>query len=186
MGCAYRVLVGRLDGKRPVGWPRHRWEDNIKMDYLGVGWWDMDSIDVAQDRESWRAVLNVVMNLQVSYNKRNLLNGWGTVSVSGRTCTFVLLQSPVCHISLLWNVSFLSLLGKSLCCCWECRPVIVHSRYVAAVCRSEHHASLASTLYANYSIFEFVLYVDFIMNYPVTFLCMIRKPVYFDIPNFLS
>jgi hypothetical protein len=51
--------------KRPIGTPRRRWEDNIKMDLREIGWGDMDWIDQAQDRDQWRALVNTVMNLQV-------------------------------------------------------------------------------------------------------------------------
>jgi hypothetical protein len=57
---AYRLLVGKPEGKRPLGRPRRRWVDNIKMD-LG----DVDWIDLAQDRNRWRAVVNSVLNLRV-------------------------------------------------------------------------------------------------------------------------
>jgi hypothetical protein len=56
----YRVLVGKLVGKRPVGRPRRRWEDNIKMDVQEMGCGDMDWIDVAQDRDRWWALVNAV------------------------------------------------------------------------------------------------------------------------------
>jgi hypothetical protein len=62
---AYRILVGRPDGRRPLGRPRHRWEDNIKIDLQEMGW-GMDWIDVAQDNDRRRALVNVVMNLRVS------------------------------------------------------------------------------------------------------------------------
>jgi hypothetical protein len=62
---AYRILAGKPDGKRPLGRPRRRWEDNIKMDLIEIGWGDMDSIDLAQDRDQWRALVNTVMNLWV-------------------------------------------------------------------------------------------------------------------------
>ena len=58
----YRVLVGRPEGKRPLGRPRHRWEDNIKMDLQEVGLGVMDWIELAQDRVRWRALVNEVMN----------------------------------------------------------------------------------------------------------------------------
>jgi len=61
----YRVLVGKPEGKRPLGRPRHRWEDNVKMDLQEVGCGSMDWINVAQDRDRWQALVNVVMNLQV-------------------------------------------------------------------------------------------------------------------------
>ena len=59
---AYRVLWGKPEGKRPRGRPSRRWEDNIKIDLQNVGWEHMDWIDLAQDRDRWRAVVNVVMN----------------------------------------------------------------------------------------------------------------------------
>jgi hypothetical protein len=61
---AYRILVGRHEGRRPLGRPRRRWEDNIKMDLQEVGW-GMDWIELAQDRDRWRAPVNAVMNLRV-------------------------------------------------------------------------------------------------------------------------
>ena len=62
----YRVLVGKAEGKRPLGRPRLRWEDNNKMDLQEVGCRGMDLIELAQDRDRWRALVNVVMNLRVS------------------------------------------------------------------------------------------------------------------------
>ena len=64
-GGVYRVLVGKPEGKRWLGRPRRRWEDNIKMDLQEVGCGDMDWIDLAQDRDSWRALVNAVMNRRV-------------------------------------------------------------------------------------------------------------------------
>jgi hypothetical protein len=61
----YRVLVGKPEGKRPLGRPRCRWEDNIKMDLQEVECGDMDWIGLAQDRDRWRALVNVVTNVQV-------------------------------------------------------------------------------------------------------------------------
>jgi len=61
----YRVLVGKPEGKRPLGRPRRRWEDNIKMDLQEVGCGGMDWIELAQDRDRWRELLNAVMNLRV-------------------------------------------------------------------------------------------------------------------------
>ena len=59
------VLVGKPEGKRPLGRPRHRWEDNIKMDFQEVGGGCGDWMEVAQDRERWRALVSTVMNIQV-------------------------------------------------------------------------------------------------------------------------
>jgi hypothetical protein len=61
----YRVLVGRPEGKRPLGRPRHRWEENIKMDLQQVGCGGKDWIGLAQDRDRWQALVTVVMNLWV-------------------------------------------------------------------------------------------------------------------------
>jgi hypothetical protein len=62
---AYRALVGKPEGRRPLGRPMHKWEDNIKMDLRQVGWGGMDWISLAQDRDRWRSLVNVVMNLWV-------------------------------------------------------------------------------------------------------------------------
>ena len=58
----YRVLVGKRDGKRPLVRPMHRWGDNIKMDLKEVGW-GMDWIDLAQDSDRWRALVDGLMNI---------------------------------------------------------------------------------------------------------------------------
>jgi hypothetical protein len=62
---AYRILVGKPEGKRPLGRPRRRWVDNNKMDLTEIGWDDVDWIELAQDRDQWRALVNTVMNLRV-------------------------------------------------------------------------------------------------------------------------
>jgi hypothetical protein len=62
---AYRILVGHPEEKRPLGTPRRRWEDNIRMDLREIGWGGMDWIDLAQDREQWRALVYMVMNFRV-------------------------------------------------------------------------------------------------------------------------
>jgi len=62
----YRVWVGKPEGKRPLGRPRHRWADNIKMDMQEMGYGGMDWIELAQDRDRSRALVNAVMNLRVS------------------------------------------------------------------------------------------------------------------------
>jgi hypothetical protein len=63
---SYRILVGRPEGRRPLRRPRLRWEDNIKMDLQEVEWEGVDWIDMAQDRDRWRALVSAVMNLRVS------------------------------------------------------------------------------------------------------------------------
>jgi hypothetical protein len=62
---AYRILVGKPEGKRPIGRPRRRWVDDIKMDLGEIGWDGVDWIELAQDRDQWRALVNTVMNLRV-------------------------------------------------------------------------------------------------------------------------
>jgi hypothetical protein len=62
---AYRVLVGKPEGRRPLGRPRGRWVDNIRMDFVEVGWDDVDWIGLAQDRDMWRALVNSVLHLRV-------------------------------------------------------------------------------------------------------------------------
>jgi hypothetical protein len=57
--------MGKPEGKRPLGRPRRRWVDNIKMDLREIRWDDMDWIELAQDRDQWRVLVNTVMNLQV-------------------------------------------------------------------------------------------------------------------------
>ena len=85
----HRVLVGKTEGKRPLGRPRRRWEDNIKMDLQEVGGGCEDWMELAQDRDSWRALVSTVMNLRVpkmrgicrlaaepvSFSRRTLLHG---------------------------------------------------------------------------------------------------------------
>jgi hypothetical protein len=62
---SYRLLVEKPDGKRPLGRPRRRWVDNIKMELLEIGWGGVDWTGLAQDRDKWRALVNAVMNLRV-------------------------------------------------------------------------------------------------------------------------
>ena len=85
----YRVLVGKPEGKRPLGRPRRRWEDNIKMDIQEVGGVCGDWMELDQDRDSWRALVSTVMNIRVpkkrgisclaaepvSFSRRTLLHG---------------------------------------------------------------------------------------------------------------
>jgi hypothetical protein len=62
---ANRLFVGKPEGRRPLGRPRRRWVDNIRMDLVEVGWGDVDWIGLAQDRDRWRALVNSVSNLRV-------------------------------------------------------------------------------------------------------------------------
>jgi hypothetical protein len=63
---AYRILVGKPEGKSSLGRPRRRWVDNVKMDLREIGWDRVAWIDLAQDRDRWKALVNTVMNLRVS------------------------------------------------------------------------------------------------------------------------
>jgi hypothetical protein len=62
---AYRILVRKPEGKRPLGRPRRRWVDNIKIDLRGIGWDGVDLLHLAHDRDQWRALVHTVMNLRV-------------------------------------------------------------------------------------------------------------------------
>jgi hypothetical protein len=62
---AYRLLVGKPEGRNPLGRPRRRWLDNIRMDLVEVGWSDVDWVGLAQNRHRWRALVNSVLNLRV-------------------------------------------------------------------------------------------------------------------------
>jgi hypothetical protein len=62
---AYRISVGKAEGKRPLQRQRRRWVDNIEVDLTEIGWDGMDWIDLARDRDQWRALVNTVMNLPV-------------------------------------------------------------------------------------------------------------------------
>ena len=69
----YKFMVRKPEGKRQFGRPRHRWEDNIKMDLQEVGCGGMDWIELAQDRDRWRTIVSTVMNLRVPQNAGNFL-----------------------------------------------------------------------------------------------------------------
>jgi hypothetical protein len=62
---SYRILMRKLESKRPLGRPRRRLVNDIKMDLREIGWDGMDMIDLAEDRDQWRALVNTVMNLRV-------------------------------------------------------------------------------------------------------------------------
>jgi hypothetical protein len=63
-GNEYRILVGKSEGKKPLGRPITRWVDNVKMDLRVIEWGGMNWIDLAQDRDQWRALVNTVTNLR--------------------------------------------------------------------------------------------------------------------------
>jgi len=65
MRNVYKILFGNPEGKRLLGRPRSRWEDNVRMDVREVGWEGVDWMHLAQDRDQWQALVNTVMNLQV-------------------------------------------------------------------------------------------------------------------------
>jgi hypothetical protein len=78
----YRVLVGKPEEKRPLGRPRHRWEDNVTMDLQEVGCGCEEWIGLAQDRDRWRALVSAVRNLRVPLNAGNFLTSCKPVSFS--------------------------------------------------------------------------------------------------------
>jgi hypothetical protein len=80
----YRVVVGKPEGKRPPGRPRHRWEDNIKMDLQEVTCGGMEWMELAQDKDRWQALMNVVMNLHVPENTGNFVTSCKRGSFSRR------------------------------------------------------------------------------------------------------
>jgi ribosome biogenesis protein Nip4 len=65
MRNAHNILVGKSEGKRPLRIPKHRWEDNIRMDLREIGWDDVDWLHLAQENDQWRALVNTVTNLWV-------------------------------------------------------------------------------------------------------------------------
>jgi hypothetical protein len=80
----YRMLVGKPEGKKPLGRPRVRWLDNIKMDLRKIGWGDMDWIDLAHCRDHWRALMDTLMNFRVPQNVWKFLRSCKTGSFSRR------------------------------------------------------------------------------------------------------
>jgi hypothetical protein len=79
---AYRILVRKPEGKRPLGRPRYRWEDNIRMDLREIGWGDMDWIDLAWDKDQWRALENSVLSFWAPKNVGKFLSSCTTGSFS--------------------------------------------------------------------------------------------------------
>jgi hypothetical protein len=79
---AYRLLVGKPDGKRPLGRTRRKWVDNIRIDLGEVGWGDVDWIGLAKDRSRWRALVNWALNLRVPCNAGKLSSGIASSGLS--------------------------------------------------------------------------------------------------------
>jgi hypothetical protein len=77
---AYRLLVGKPEGRRPLGRPRRRWLDNIRMDLVEVGWGDVDWIGLTQNRDRNRALANSVLNLRIPQNAGKL---WSAYRIGG-------------------------------------------------------------------------------------------------------
>jgi hypothetical protein len=79
----YRLLVGKPEGKRPLGRPKRRWVDNIRMDLGEVGWGDVDRFGQAQDRNRWRALVNSVLNLNAGKLSSGLASSdlWSSVQL---------------------------------------------------------------------------------------------------------
>jgi hypothetical protein len=91
---AYNILAGKPEGETPLGRPRHRWKDNVRMDLIEVGWEHVDWIQVDQDRDKWWALVNVVMNLGGAQKTGNFLPGLVTISFSRRTLLCVVRSLP--------------------------------------------------------------------------------------------
>jgi hypothetical protein len=81
---AYRILLGKPEGKSTLGRPRCKWVDNIKIVLSEIGWGGMDWIDLAEDRDQWRGLVNTVMNLRVLHNFGKFLGSCITGSLSRR------------------------------------------------------------------------------------------------------
>jgi hypothetical protein len=112
---AYRLFLGKPEGKRPLGLSRRRWVDNIKLDLLVIGWGGVEWIGLAQDRDKWRALMNAVMNLRVPLNAGKLSSGYiiGGFSSSSQfhrvnICSFV----HQCNIHFLLFIVNVTLMDK--------------------------------------------------------------------------
>ena len=99
----YRISVGKSEGKRQLGRPRHRWEDNINMDFQEVVGRDMDWMELVQDRDGWREHVNVVMNLRNPWNAGNFLTSCEQVSFWRRTLLSAVRSEWVLVKWILWG-----------------------------------------------------------------------------------
>jgi hypothetical protein len=118
----YRVSVGKPEGKRPLGRPGRRWDDNIKMDLQEVGCRGVDWMELAQDRDRWRAFVNAAMNLRA--NAGNFLIRCKSVSFSRRTLLHGVCMSMYVKLRVqifLDDVSFLFLQSSNFCFSVVCR-----------------------------------------------------------------
>jgi hypothetical protein len=95
----YWVLVGKSEERRPLGRPRRRWEDNIKMDLQEVGCGGMDWIELAQDMDKWRALVNSIMNFRVATNAGHFLTSCKPVSFTRRTLPHVVSIKYECIVN---------------------------------------------------------------------------------------
>ena len=111
-----RVLVGKPEIKRPLGRSRHRWEDNIMIDLQEVGCGSVDWIGLAQNRDRWQALVNVILKLWVPYNVKNFLTGWKSVSFSRRTLLHWVSEFLLNNLTLLKRHS-LKIVVHWLCYC---------------------------------------------------------------------
>ena len=94
MGYVYSLLVGWLEGMKSLGRSWHRWEDNSKMDLQQVRWGHVDCMNLVQGRDRWQALVDVVMNRQVSPTEGNSTS-WGSVSFWGRTALHWIVLRPI-------------------------------------------------------------------------------------------
>ena len=130
----YRVLVGKPEGKRPVGRPWRRWVDNIRIDLQEVGCGYMDWIGLAQDRDRWRTLVSAVMNLRVPWNVGNFLTSCKPVSWSRRT-----LHHGVVSI----NIRFISHREHTEFSLRKTRGLMLYTEIIYSFCNSiEHNGTL--------------------------------------------
>ena len=123
----YRVLVGKPEGKRPLGRARRRWVDNIRMDLQEVGCGYMDWIGLAQDRDRWRTLVSVVMNLRVPWIAWNFLTICKPISFSRRTLHRGVSKFIYCCVSD-WNKLLYYCSTQSNGCYQGCVNIEIYSK----------------------------------------------------------